>query len=101
MPGLSSGMQTLSFCIWDLSSPTRHQTHALCRVSMESYPLNHGGIPFSFFDNLFLAVLGLHCCTGFSLVAVSGGYSLVTVLSLLIVVTSLGWSTGSRVLRLQ
>ena len=48
--------------MWDLSSPTRHQTHALCRVSMESYPLNLGGIPFSFFDNLFLAVPGLRCC---------------------------------------
>ena len=53
----------------DLSSPTRHQTHALCRGSMESYPLNHGGSPFSFFNNLFLAVLGLHCCRqAFSLV---------------------------------
>ena len=50
---------------------------------------------------MFLAVLGLHCCTSFSLVAVSGGYSLVTILSLLIAVTSLVWSTGSRVLRLQ
>ena len=25
---------------------------------------------------IFLAVLGLHCCMGFSLVAASGGYSL-------------------------
>ena len=29
--------------------------------------------------NLFLAVLGLCCCTGFSLVVVSGGCSLVVV----------------------
>ena len=28
---------------------------------------------------LFLTILGLHCCTGFSLVAVSWGYSLVVV----------------------
>ena len=29
---------------------------------------------------LFSAVLGLHCCLGFSLVAVSGGYSVVVAL---------------------
>ena len=33
---------------------------------------------------LFLSVLGLCCCMGFSLVAASGGYSLVAVLGLLI-----------------
>ena len=38
---------------------------------------------------LFLTVLGLHCCSFFSLVVVSGGYSLVAVLQLLIAVTSL------------
>ena len=37
----------------------------------------------------FLAVLGLHCCVGFSLVVVSGGYSLVAVVGLLIAVASL------------
>ena len=37
----------------------------------------------------FLAVLSLHCCAGFSLVVGSGGYSLVPVLELLIVVDSL------------
>ena len=34
------------------------------------------------FFNLFLAVLGLHCCSGFSLVVASGRYSLVAVASL-------------------
>ena len=38
---------------------------------------------------LFLAVLSLHGCSGFSLVAASGGYSLVAVRSLLTVMTSL------------
>ena len=38
---------------------------------------------------LFLVVLGLCCCVGFSLVAANGGYSLVMVCGLLIVVTSL------------
>ena len=38
---------------------------------------------------LFLPVLGLHCCAGFSLVAVSGGYCLVAVLRLLTAVASL------------
>ena len=34
-------------------------------------------------------MLGLHCCSGFSLVAASGGYSLVAVCGLLIAVASL------------
>ena len=38
---------------------------------------------------LFLVVLGLHWCMGFSLVAVNGGYSLVAVHKLLIAVASL------------
>ena len=38
---------------------------------------------------LFLAVLGLHCCTSFSLVASSGGCSLVTMCRLLTAVVSL------------
>ena len=41
------------------------------------------------FIYLFLAVLGLHCCLGFSLVAVSGGCSVVAVCGLLIEVVSL------------
>ena len=58
-------------------------------VGAESQLLNHQGFPkyllFFFFNNFipyfFLAVLGLHCCTGFSLVAVRG---------------LLLWSAGSR-----
>ena len=38
---------------------------------------------------LFMAVLGLHCCTGFSLVEASRSYPLVVVCWLLIVVASL------------
>ena len=38
---------------------------------------------------LFLVVLGLCCCVGFSLVAANGGYSLVVVCGLLTVVASL------------
>ena len=41
------------------------------------------------FIYLFLAVLGLRCCEGFSVVAASGGYSLLAVHGLLIVVTAL------------
>ena len=41
------------------------------------------------FSCLFLAMLGLHCSSGFSLVAESSGYSLVGVHGLLIVVASL------------
>ena len=36
-----------------------------------------------------MACDGLHCCTGFSLVAANGGYSLVAVCELLVVVDSL------------
>ena len=39
--------------------------------------------------HLFLAVLDLHCCMGFSLVMVNGGYSLAVVNEVLIVVASL------------
>ena len=38
---------------------------------------------------IYLAVLGLPCSVGFSLVVVSGGYSLVEAQGLLIVVSSL------------
>ena len=38
---------------------------------------------------LFLAVRGLHCCVGFSLVVESGGYSLAAVRGLLTAVVSL------------
>ena len=38
---------------------------------------------------LFLAMLCLHCCAGFSLVAASGGYSLAAVLGLFTAVISL------------
>ena len=41
------------------------------------------------FIYLFLAVLGLHCWAGFSLVAASGSFSLVVIFRLLIVVVSL------------
>ena len=41
------------------------------------------------FTYLFFAVLGLHCCAGFSLVATSGGYSLVVMHRFLIAVASL------------
>ena len=37
----------------------------------------------------FLAILGLHCCLGFSLVAASRGYSLVALCSLLTAMASL------------
>ena len=50
---------------------------------------------------LFLAVLGLHCCAGFSLVSGSRGCSLVAEPGLLIVVASLVASVGSRAPELQ
>ena len=50
---------------------------------------------------IYLAVLGLHCCPGFSLVAASGGCSLAVVPGLLIWWRLLLWSTGSRALGLH
>ena len=50
---------------------------------------------FFFFNLLILAVLALHCCSGFSLVAVTG-YSLVPVCSFSLRRLLL-WRTGSRV----
>ena len=54
---------------------------------------------YAFFKNIILfislfilVVLGLHCCAGFSLVAVSRGYSLLAEQGLLIVVASLVWA---------
>ena len=44
---------------------------------------------FNNFVYLFLAVLGLLCCSGFSLVAESGGYFLVVMSGLLIAVAPL------------
>ena len=41
------------------------------------------------FFYLFLAVLGLHCCVGFSLVVANWGCTLVVVCRLLIAVASL------------
>ena len=66
-------------------------------VFSRSPPLTHHiklsflDIPLVFFKiiYLFLAVLGLRCCEGFSLVVVRGGYSLVAVHWLLIAVVSL------------
>ena len=50
---------------------------------------------FNNFVSLFLAVLGLHCCSGFSLVAESGGYFLVVMSDLLIAVAPLFVESGS------
>ena len=50
-----------------------------------------------FFNNfIFLAVLGLCCCQGFSPVAASSGYALVLVHRLLVAVATLLWCTGTR-----
>ena len=48
-----------------------------------------------------MAMLGLLCCSGFSLVAEYRGYSLAVVGGLLIAWLLLLWSTGFRAPRLQ
>lgn len=47
--------------------------------------------------SLFLALLVLHCCLDFSLVAEPKGYFLAAVFRLLFVVASLMWTVYSRV----
>ena len=49
-----------------------------------------------FFFNLFLAVLGLRCCSGFSLVVASGGYSLLRCAGFSLRWLLLLWSMGSK-----
>ena len=50
---------------------------------------------------IYLAVLGLHCCPGFSLAVASGGCSLAVVPGLLIWWRLLLWNPGSRALGLR
>ena len=84
------------------ASLTEHRVHMVVSVRASLLFLDKfvSGCMFSillvcihFFKNfiyfLFSVVLGLCCCTGFSLVAVSRGYSLAVVLRLLIAVASL------------
>ena len=52
-------------------------------------------------NNIYLAVLGLCCCTGFSLVAMSRGCSLVVGHVNLSLWWLLLWGTGSGGFRLQ
>ena len=61
----------------------------------------HLSISFKNIYVLFLAVLGLCCCAGFSLVAESGGYSLAAVQGLLPAVTSLVAECGLQACGLQ
>ena len=71
-----------------------------------SFFFSKGDLVFVIFIYLFLAVLGLHCCAGFSLVVASRGYLLaVATLSLWRMRFSLWWlslfgSMGSRAYRL-
>ena len=58
-------------------------------------------VVFLFFNFSYLSVLDLCCCIDFSLVAASGGYSLVAVCRLLIVVLLLWQSTRSKAFGLQ
>ena len=48
-----------------------------------------------------MAVLGLRCCMGFSLVVVSGGYFPVVMLGLIVVVPLVVEKQGSRARELQ
>lgn len=81
--GLSSLMVT--YCLW-----TSHSNSLALSLLLKNN-----------FIYLCLAVLDLHCCAGFSLVAVNGGCSLVVVCRPLTAVTSLDQSMDTRAPRLQ
>ena len=67
------------------------------RLGLEAWsgPL---GMSLNFFNLLFLAVLGLQCCTGFSLIVASWGYSLLWCAGFSLQWLLWLWSTGSRAL---
>ena len=76
-----------------------HKAHSFRAVDSDQSSVsdcNYGLVLFTNLMYLFVAVLGLHCCRGFSLVVLSRGYSLVVVNGLLVEAASLVWSTGSR-----
>ena len=62
---------------------------AICIVSLEKYLLKNLLFLYSMFIYLFLTVLSLYHCTGFSLVTDSRGYILVAERELLLAVDSL------------
>ena len=76
-----------------------HKAHSFRAVDSDQSSVsdcNYGLVLFTNLMYLFVAVLGLHCCRGFSLVVLSRGCSLVVVNGLLVEAASLVWSTGSR-----
>ena len=64
-------------------------------IDVHTQPLNTS-FPNFFLSYLFMAVLGLCCCVGFSLVAVSWVYTLVIVHGLLVAVVSLVAELGAH-----
>lgn len=77
-------------CMHAQTQPAHECTHVLGHTHTQSSGFSQKGWwPLLFlFIYLFLTVLGLRCCSGFSLVAASRGYSLVAVHRLLIEVAS-------------
>jgi len=74
---------------------------AICIISLEKYLLKNLLFLYSMFIYLFLTVLSLYHCTGFSLVADSRGYILVAERELLLQWLLLLWSMGSGAHGLQ
>ena len=75
--------------VWNCPFYQSHHIQPCLSFSYEPFWLSKWKLIFFFWASivlfLFLAVLGLHCCVGFSLVVTSRGYSLVVVHRLLIV----------------
>ena len=68
---------------------SHQREHPIYSIMHYSFFLTYGCVLERFFKNNFTSgYVGLHCCVGFFLVAVSGGCSLVAMCRLLIVLTS-------------
>ena len=74
-----------------------HKAHSFRAVDSDQSSVsdcNYGLVLFTNLMYLFVAVLGLHCCRGFSLIVASGSYSLVIERRLLILVAFLSVEHG-------
>lgn len=87
---LSATDQPQAPVIPKLVIPTEENTEAARKVQLRAHSRWHWGLQIFFYDFicLCLAVLGVPCCEGFSLITVTLGHSLVAEIWLLIMVAS-------------
>ena len=99
MPWRREQLPTPVFCF--VQSTGRKESDTTEQLSTHTPIQNKSFVFYKIILFIYFAVLGLSCCSGFSLVAVSGGYSVVAVYELLIAVASLALEHRFKELRLQ